>query len=88
MKIERGVMAVKDGQGWQETYSDGKVAVMGWGPMDTARISDPRHCKKTTDLTYKDSPYTKELESAQLLHVERRTETIITTKDTEDGTGS
>lgn len=77
MKIERGVMVMKDGKAWGITYEDGHSTSYGWMAPEDAPIHDPRYCKKPTDVTWKDSYLTKELETGELVFVERRTEVII-----------
>ena len=74
-KIERGVMVMKDGKAWGETYADGHSTSYGWlNPADKrAEISDPKYCTKTTDVTYEGSPYIDELMTAKLVQVERKT---------------
>lgn len=77
MKIERGVMVVKNGMGWGLVYEDGYSTEYGWVQIEDAELHDPEFCKKTTDVTYRNSPYAKELMTAQLVMVERRTEVTI-----------
>jgi hypothetical protein len=78
MKIETGVMVMKDGKAWGITYEDGSSRSYGWIEPESAPIHDPRFCKTPEDVTYKGSPYVSELRAAKLLHVERRTEVIVT----------
>lgn len=77
MKIETGVMVMKNGKAWGVEYADGHSTSYGWIATEDAPIHNPEFCKKTTDVTYKDSHYTKELLTAEVVHVERRTEVII-----------
>ena len=77
MKIERGVMVVKDGKAWGTRYADGQCTAYGWVDIEDAPIHDPEFCTEVTDVTWKDSPYVKELLHGKLLNVERRTEVII-----------
>jgi hypothetical protein len=77
MKIEKGVMVMKNGLAWGIKYADGRFTYHGWISPNDAPIHDPKFCKKTTDVTYKDSPYIDELLTAELVHVERRTEVVI-----------
>ncbi len=82
MKIETGVMVMKDGKAWGETYRDGQCTEYGWMDPESAPIHDPKFCKKTTDVTWNPAhggynPYMAELETAALVQVERRTEVII-----------
>ena len=76
---EEGVIVTKDGKGWGETYSDGHSTEYGWMDINEAPIHNPRYCKRTTSVTYENSPYTKELESAELVKVKRtvRIETTL-----------
>lgn len=77
MKIEKGVMAVKDGKAWGIVYEDGHCTEYGWIDIEDAPIHDPKYCKKTTDIVNERSHYIKELLTASLVHVERKTEVII-----------
>jgi hypothetical protein len=73
MKEEFGVMVMKDGLGWGETYSDGHTTLYGWMVPEDAPIHDPMYCKKTTDVTYEGSHHIEELKTAQLVSVKRLT---------------
>jgi hypothetical protein len=73
MKIETGVMILKNGKGWGKTYSDGQCTEYGWMDLESAPIYSPEFCKKTTDVTYRDSPYIDELSSAKLVKAVRKT---------------
>ncbi len=77
MKIERGVMVMKDGKSWGCVYEDGRSRSYGWMNPEDAPIHDPKYCIKPTDVTYKDSHYVDELNTGKLVIVERRTEVII-----------
>jgi hypothetical protein len=79
MKIETGVMVMKDGKAWGVTYADGQSTSHGWIAPEDAPIYDPRHCTKPEDVTYSGSPDVAELRTGQLVHVERRTEVVIKT---------
>lgn len=74
MKIEKGVMAMKNGKAWGCVYADGQSTCMGWIDPESAPIHDPEFCKTPTDVT---SPYhydhLKELSTAKLVNVERTT---------------
>ena len=75
--IETGVMVMKDGMGWGIVYVDGHSTCYGWMSASEAPIHNPEYCKKPTDVTYKGSHYTKELETATLVSVVRKTEIFI-----------
>ena len=77
MKIEKGVMPMKNGKAWGIEYSDGHATVYGWIAPEDAPMHDPKFCVKTTDVTYAGSQHESELETAELVAVERRTEVII-----------
>ena len=66
-------MIIKDGKAWGKTYEDGHSTSYGWMDVESALIHDPKYCTKPTDVTWKCSPYTKELETGKLVHVERTT---------------
>lgn len=76
MKIEAGVMVVKNGKAWGITYNDGSSTSYGWVALDDALIYDPEFLKRPEDATYLDSPYLSKLRKGTLVHVERRTEVI------------
>jgi hypothetical protein len=73
MKVEEGVMVMKDGKAWGIIYADGSSTEYGWTSPEDAPIHDPTYCKKPTDVTYVGSWYTKELLTAKLVKVTRRT---------------
>ena len=77
MKIETGVMVMKNGKAWGVEYDDGHSTSYGWIAPENAPIHNPEFCSHPTDVTYKGSPYTKELSAAELVYVERRTEVVI-----------
>jgi hypothetical protein len=81
MKIETGVMVMKDGKAWGITYQDGQSTCYGWIDPEDAPIHEPEFCKDPTYVTYRGSPYISELKTGKLVHVERRTEVIVVTKD-------
>jgi hypothetical protein len=72
--VETGVMVMKDGKGWGITHVDGHLTCYGWMPVIEAPIHNPKYCKKPTDVTYEESHYFKELETATLVPVVRKTE--------------
>lgn len=72
---------MKDGKAWGRTYEDGHSTSYGWMSPEDAPIHNPEYCKKTTDVTYADSHYIDELETGELVNVERKTEVIISTED-------
>lgn len=71
MKVEAGVMVIKNGKGWGFTYEDGHSTSYGWVDLEDATIHNPEYCKKTTDVTYEGSHDTKELLTGKLIKVER-----------------
>ncbi len=77
MKIERGVMVMKDGKAWGINYQDGQCTSYGWIDPCDAPIHNPVYCKSQTDITYKGSPYTKELSTGKLVNVERITSVVV-----------
>lgn len=69
---------MKNGKGWGEWSDDsgpGSSSGGCWMEPEDAIIHDPRYCKHPTDVTYKESPYRNELETARLVRV-RRTVTV------------
>jgi hypothetical protein len=77
MKVETGVMVMKDGKGWGITYMDGKNTIYGWMDPENAPIHKPEYCQKLSDVTWKDSPYLRELLTAKLVKVTRTTTVAI-----------
>jgi hypothetical protein len=75
--VETGVMVMKNGYGWGVVYADGYSTSEWWMPATEAPIHNPEYCKKPTDVTYKGSHYTKELETATLVQVTRKTQIFL-----------
>jgi hypothetical protein len=50
--IVEGVAAEYNGKYWGIQYQDGHSTSSDFGELDKATISDPRYCKKPTDMTY------------------------------------
>ncbi len=73
MKTETGVMVVKNGKAWAQTYADGHSTACGWVDIENGEIHNPEFCKKPTDVTYSNSHYITELLTAQVVKVERTT---------------
>lgn len=73
VRVERGVMIVKDGKGWGKVYDDGQVTHYGWMELEKAPIHNSRYLRKPEDATYKNSPYIEELQKGKIVHVERTT---------------
>jgi hypothetical protein len=73
MKIETGVMVMKDGKAWGRTYEDGQSTCDGWMDPESAEIHDPRFCLLPTDVTWQGSHYTKDLSTAKVVKVKRTT---------------
>jgi hypothetical protein len=74
-RVEEGVMIMKNGKAWGETYSDGQVTEYGWTEPENAPIRDPRFCIKTTDVVHMNSSSIPELQTGKLVKV-RRTTTV------------
>lgn len=77
MKIETGVMVMKDGKAWGVSYEDGYSTSYGWIAPEDAPIHDPEFCKSPEDVTYRGDYNVAELRTGKLVHVERRTEVIL-----------
>jgi hypothetical protein len=82
---EEGVMIMKDGLAWGETYADGRETNYGW--MDpTAKTVRFTHKSRAeflqhpTDATWTGSHYTRELSTGKIVKVKR-----TVTVETEDG---
>ena len=72
MKVEKGVMVMKDGKAWGVTYEDGHSISYGWIDPENAPIHGPE-CTNPTKVTWPNSPYVAELKTAKLVKVERTT---------------
>ena len=77
MKIETGVMVMKDGKAWGITHEDGRSTSYGWMAPEDAPIHDREFCKRPEEVTYRNSPYIAELRTGKMVHVERRTEVVL-----------
>ena len=75
-----GLVARSGDEFWGVQYSDGQVQEMGFGPIQNAKIADPRYCGKATDLVYCGSPDAAKLSNARMVHV-----TITTIYEVEHG---
>ena len=73
MKIEEGVMVLKDGKAWGCTYADGRSTCYGWMEIESAPIHNPKYFKKPTDATFIGSHLEKELSKGEVVHVLRTT---------------
>ena len=73
IKEQTGVMVMKDGLAWGQTYSDGHSTSYGCMNPCYAPIHDPKYCTKTTDVTYENSHYIEELEKGKLVKVVKTT---------------
>ncbi len=72
-KYETGVVAEFGGLFWGVQYEDGQSTAYDFGPIENARIADPKYCHQPTDLTYKGSYDTEKLKAARLLPVHKTT---------------
>lgn len=77
MKVEEGVMVMKDGKGWGVIYEDSRSVVYGWVDPEYAIILDPKFCRKPTDATFWGSPDRKELKTGRVARVRRTTEVKV-----------
>lgn len=77
MKIERGVMVMKNGKAWGKICEDGNLTAYGWVDAEEAPIHDPNFCKNPTDVDYEGSYNIPELRTAELVLVEKRTEVVV-----------
>lgn len=86
MKIEKGVMIIKDGKAWGIEYADGHSTSYGWVDIESydVHVRDPRYCRKIEDATYENSPYLDEMKKGKLMHVEKRIEVTILGEYEED----
>lgn len=73
-KIEvAGVVAEFKGKYWGVQYDDGRCTCKDFGPIKNAEISDPKYCRKPTDMTYqsRDNPELNKLKLAKLVKVKK-----------------
>lgn len=79
--IIEGVVAEYNGKFWGTQYEDAKYKSKDFGEFDKAQISNPKFCKKPTDMTWNPkntngfNPEYEQLKKARLLKV-RKTITI------------
>jgi hypothetical protein len=65
MRIEKGVMVMKNGKAW---------GIYGWIAPENAPIHNPSFCRKPTDVTHASNiSYIRELSTAALVPVTRTT---------------
>lgn len=87
MKIETGVMVMKNGKAWGITYEDGNLTSYGWVTPEEAIIYDPEHCKQPEDVVYRGGLDAAKLRTGKLVHIERRTEVLLMDQEI-DSTGA
>lgn len=73
MKIESGVMVMKNGLAWGKCYSDGHSTAFGWVNPENAELHNPKYLTRPEHLTYSGSIYEDELRTGKIVHVERVT---------------
>ena len=77
MKIETGMMIMKDGKAWGVAYEDGRSKEYGWVGPEEALIYDQRFCTWPSDVTYKGDHNLSEISSGKLVSVERITKVVV-----------
>ena len=77
MIIEKGVMVMKDGKAWGTIYDEGPYAAYGWVDPDSAPIHNEKYIHQPSDILRERSPYEAEVNTGEIVRVERRTETIL-----------
>ena len=77
VKVEVGVMLMKNGKAWGNIFNDGKSSASGWVNKQYAPIHDPKYTTCPSDLTYKYSRYIDELNTGTLVPVKRITTTTL-----------
>jgi hypothetical protein len=73
MKIEKGVMVMKNGRAWGVEYEDDDRIVYGWIDPENATIYNTVYCKDPIDVLSQDSRYAREMVGAVLVPVVRTT---------------
>ena len=77
MKIETGVMVIKNGKGWGIEYKDGQCSCYGWVDLEDAKIYNPKYCRNPASVMGTNLGYTEELSTAELVYVKRETKVIV-----------
>lgn len=70
--IVQGLVVEYKGLYWGVIYSGGghgEGEACGWGPIERAKITDPRYVKLTTDMTYEGSSDAFELRKGRFVSV-------------------
>jgi len=73
IKEEFGVMVMKNGKAWGQTYADGHSTEYGWMNPTDAPVRNPKYCTLPTDVVHENSHYIKELQTATVEAVVRVT---------------
>ena len=73
---EEGVMIMKDGLVWGETYADGRETACGWVDPTSKNVkfthkSRAKFLQHPTDATWAGSHYTRELSTGKIVKVKR-----------------
>jgi hypothetical protein len=76
MKIETGVMIMKDGKGWGLSFEDGHCTCYGWVDVESADIHNPEFLKRPEDATWKGSHEVAELRKGVIVPVQRLTKVV------------
>lgn len=75
----QGVAVEWQGRYWCEAHHGGHGEGMfsGWGPIERARISDPRYCRRPIDMTYRGSPDEAELSKGRMVRVTKTVTYVV-----------
>jgi len=78
MKIEKGIMIIKDEKAWGECSNpSGSSTCYGWVTLENGKIYNPKYLKTATDATYENSLDADILSEGTIQSVERKTEVIF-----------
>ena len=77
IKKESGVMVMKNGKAWGVTYEDGQSTSYGWVNPEDVALDNPKYVTVPSDLTHDHSIHIEELETGEVVPVERVTTTTI-----------
>lgn len=73
MKIETGVMVIKDKKAWGKIYQDGRVVTEGWTALEDGTIKDAQFYHKPEDFIYSGDPRVEEIKKGKVVVVRRKT---------------
>lgn len=68
MKTIKDIYVIQYGDKfWGTQYADGHSTSEGYGPIEKAKIVNPKYCLRPEDATYRGSHYVKELRKGKIV---------------------